>query len=924
LTTANRNIVRTIIPPGSGDDEVEFFDVPSVGDDYFRKMPDNPIVQAENFVKTYREKPLRFIKYELGVPVDIWKDDVPPANKKILRNQLPLWSKQREIVTALIKHRKVTVKSGHGIGKCPSIDNMILLANGDLVKAKNLIGKTFRILSYKDGKQTIQNAIAEDNGIRDCKRITYEDGNIEIVTENHPLWTGIKEPWIGKNGQPRKTRFRGKPLITEKGFVDADKLNAGDYIASPSYLDIEGKETLSDDEVKFLGYMIGDGGISTGGVNFTQEDNAQLAELREIVTEAGCELKAYSAKYQYRITGDGSRKTGSNNLLNLLYKLNLIGTNSHTKFVPKEVLCSTKRQITLFLSRLYSTDGWITGRVCDSKGRYQVQIGYTSASRTLAEQVYYLLKRLGIHANIDGGIKERIKVNGVGKQCEAWTVNILGYKSQCLFNEIIKIYGKEDKQNEVMARRKEAVDARKLFNYREKGIIPGFYWNKIVKIEDLQYPTVIIEVEDTNTFITPYSYEHNSFIAGISALTLHYAWHALGITTAPTFRQVRRVLWGEIHNLYNNAPRKLGGNLYQTSLESGDKWFIEGMSVKDPTSAFAGFHEENIFIIIDEAGGVSQEVFDTMEGILTSENSFVLLIGNPLDSASAFADSFKPGSPYHQITMSCYDSPNVKNGRNIYPKLVTYDWPERMKAKWGVDSNLFRVRVLGEFPAEGKDTLIPVKYIDLAVDTLKTYFEAVQNSKEESLISIGADIARLGEDSTVIGARWRNKLGMERFEVLGDYSKQRTDETTDRITEWYHLLVRPGERPVINIDDIGLGGGVVDNLLRKEYPVNPINVGETPDTFIENDEKFLNKRAQYYWNLRNLFVDQKVGMEDDGLAHELSKIGLDFGGSGKERIKIEPKDKTRKKLQGKSPDKADCMMLAFAEEEELSSQRWIF
>ena len=532
MTIANRNVAKYIIPPDSTESEVEFFDIPSVGDDYFRKLPDDPVVQAENFVKSYRQNPLKFIKYELGIPIDAWRNDVPPKGKIITRAQLPLWSKQREIIQSLIKHKKVAVKSGHAIGK--------------------------------------------------------------------------------------------------------------------------------------------------------------------------------------------------------------------------------------------------------------------------------------------------------------------------------------------------------------------------------------------------------SFIAAVSALTLHYAWRAIGITTAPTFRQVRRVLWGEIHSIYNNSPRKLGGNLFQTSLESGDKWFIEGFSTRDPSSAFAGFHEENIFIIIDEAGGVPQEVYDTMEGILTSENSFVLLIGNPLDSASAFADSFKPDSPYYKITMSCYDSPNVRNQRNIYPKLVTYDWPERMKKKWGVDSNLFRVRVLGEFPAEGRDTLIPIKYLELATDTLKTYFEAVGNSKEESLISLGADIARLGEDSTEVGARWRNKLGLERFEILGSYAKQRTDETTDRIVEWYHTLVRPGERPVINIDDIGLGGGVVDNLLKAEYPVNPINVGETPDTYIEDDEKFLNKRAQYYWNLREMFVQERVGIDDDMLAHELSKIGLDFGGSGKEKIKIEPKDKTRKKLQGKSPDKADCMMLAFAEEDELSSQRWIF
>ena len=70
-----------------------------------------------------------------------------------------------------------------------------------------------------------------------------------------------------------------------------------------------------------------------------------------------------------------------------------------------------------------------------------------------------------------------------------------------------------------------------------------------------------------------------------------------------------------------------------------------------------------------------QEVYDSIEGILTSENSFVLLIGNPLDSASAFADAFQPDFGYYPITISCYDSPNVKHGYNIYPKLCAADWP---------------------------------------------------------------------------------------------------------------------------------------------------------------------------------------------------------------------------------------------------------
>lgn len=412
-------------------------------------------------------------------------------------------------------------------------------------------------------------------------------------------------------------------------------------------------------------------------------------------------------------------------------------------------------------------------------------------------------------------------------------------------------------------------------------------------------------------------------ISGIAALYLHYGHHALGITTAPTFRQVRRLLWGEIHDLYNSAPRKFGSRLFQTSLESGDKWFIEGFSTRDPSTSITGFHEENIFIIIDEAGGVAQEVYDSMEGILTSENSYVLLIGNPLDANSPFAEAFREDSDYFPITISCYDSPNVKNGWNIYPKLTSFDWPERMAKKWGEKSNLFKVRVLGEFPDESKDALVPFKHIELAVETHKEYMERT-SKRQETLIALGVDVARKGSDSTVLGARWKNTDNLNRFEVLEIAEKQRVDETIDLVMRTYDALTDSQKkgRPVINVDDIGLGGGVTDVLIRKGYPVNGIDVGEGPETFEERDEMFLNKRAQYFWKLREMFARQEIGLDDDETGFELSKIDVEY--TDRNRIKVEKKDNIRKKLQGRSPDRADCLMLTFAEEEEISSSGFVF
>jgi phage terminase large subunit len=426
-----------------------------------------------------------------------------------------------------------------------------------------------------------------------------------------------------------------------------------------------------------------------------------------------------------------------------------------------------------------------------------------------------------------------------------------------------------------------------------------------------------------------------TFIAGLSAIYLAYVWHCVGLTTAPTFRQVRRALWGEIHWMFNNAKNPLGGKMNQVSLDLGDKWFVEGFATDKPMENITGIHEENIFVIVDEAGGVPDLTFEAIEGILTSENSFVLYIGNPINAEGPFADAFKPNSPFHKVTISCYDCPNVKYNSNIYSKLTSYKWVKEKEVKWGINTNMFKVRVAGEFPDENKDTLIPMRYI-----------ESAQRRGQEGvmipdrIIGFGLDVARQGSDSSVFGARYESGL----FRILDVTNKKRETETAGQMKVLYNQLAPPLLKyvadvekmlgvnpnkikeeqekdsiiPPINVDDIGVGGGVVDMLVEDDYPVNGINVGEKPDPFEDVSEKpelFLNKRAQYFWKLRTMFMNEKVAIEDDELAFELSKIRVEFLRSGK--IKIIDKDALKKAPPegiGRSPDRAECMMLTYSRE----------
>jgi hypothetical protein len=177
------------------------------------------------------------------------------------------------------------------------------------------------------------------------------------------------------------------------------------------------------------------------------------------------------------------------------------------------------------------------------------------------------------------------------------------------------------------------------------------------------------------------------------------------ITTAPTWHQVENLLWREIHAAHATSRIPLGGKVLQTQIELGKQWFALGLSTDKP-ERFQGFHAENILLIVDEASGVDQRIFEAAEGFLTSPGAKLLLIGNPTQLSGEFYNAFR--SPlYHKIHISAFDSPNLKAGKIVRPYLVTPEWVEEKRIKWGEDSPMWYSRVLGEFPEQGDDTLDP-------------------------------------------------------------------------------------------------------------------------------------------------------------------------------------------------------------------------
>ena len=222
----------------------------------------------------------------------------------------------------------------------------------------------------------------------------------------------------------------------------------------------------------------------------------------------------------------------------------------------------------------------------------------------------------------------------------------------------------------------------------------------------------------------------------LSFLYLHK--DSIVISTAPTARQVTKVTWKELRRAYNRGNNlyieELGGKLLPKSPELylSDDWFAIGLSTDDP-DRFQGFHAEDLLVVVDEAAGVDEEIFEAIEGVLTSINCHLLLIGNPTNTSGTFYDSFQENG-WKTFNISAFDTPNLTTfgitqsdfletdwetkliSKIPYPFLVTPQWCYDKFLRWGPDSAIYHSRVLGNFPPEGSTILIPRTWINDAIE----------------------------------------------------------------------------------------------------------------------------------------------------------------------------------------------------------------
>ena len=397
--------------------------------------------------------------------------------------------------------------------------------------------------------------------------------------------------------------------------------------------------------------------------------------------------------------------------------------------------------------------------------------------------------------------------------------------------------------------------------------------------------------------------------------------------TAPTDRQVRNIMVPEVRRLYKAAqvlPGRLVGNDIRTSYE---EWFLTGFkSSADNTEAWSGFHAVNTMFVVTEATGISETIYNAIEGNLQG-NSRLLIVFNP-NITTGYAAKAMKSARFKKFRLNSLYAENVVRKEIVIPGQVDYEWVKDKVENWCIRINkedvnegegdfewegqwyrpndLFRVKVLGMFPKVAEDVLIPYEWVELANKRWEELREEGFEPKKKC--RLGVDVAGMGRDSSVLCPRYGNYVA--EFEV----------HNSAGVADHMHVcgmtvpyLKKKGAKAFV--DTIGEGAGVFSRLKELNYQnaysckfsEGTRNLHDVTDVYT-----FANMRAYLYWavrdwlNPKNCF--QPALPPNDLLMQECTDVHWKFMSSGD--ILIEPKEEIKKRL-GRSPDYLDALANTF-------------
>jgi hypothetical protein len=409
-------------------------------------------------------------------------------------------------------------------------------------------------------------------------------------------------------------------------------------------------------------------------------------------------------------------------------------------------------------------------------------------------------------------------------------------------------------------------------------------------------------------------------IVGIAVLWFALTRDAAGvdwkaITTAGAWRQLTRYLWPEIHKW---APRLRWDRLGRPEFDPRRELLEQMLKLRhgeafpvasNDAALIEGAHADSLLYVYDEAKAIPAATFDAVEGAFSGARpeglpeAFAIAVSTPGEPSGRFYDihARKPGlDDWHARHVTLADA--IAAGR------VSADWAEDRAAQWGRGSAVFANRVLGEFHSSDEDAVIPLAWVEAAVERWHAWVDEGRPVQPGRRV-VGVDVARSGEDLTVQAIRQGRVV-----EELRVYAKQDTMVTAGKVGG----VLNGAPHVVAVVDTDGLGAGVTDRLRERGFAIIAFHAGQaarrgkTPITDRSGELKFVNVRSAAWWNLREM-LDPAYGEQvclppDDKLIGDLTAPHWTVLSGSK--IQIEKREDLVKRL-GRSPDRGTAVVHAF-------------
>ena len=792
-------------------------------------------------VARWATDPLAFVCEALfGYPVADWRPWEPGSPIDPKRQPGPeLW--QGKVLADVGRartegRRRFTVRAGHGVGKGLAVEEPVLTPHGWRPIGEVSVGD---LVASVDGTWTPVVGVFPQ-GVRPRYRVTLDDGS-SVVTDDQHLWLTTTRS-ERKHGRPG--RVRSTPEIAET-LTFANGPREGLNHCLPALAAVQHPRAAVPVDPYVLGVWLGDGSKS-GRV-------ATNASDVDIVAACGAGRVAVDR---------GTATFSSPGLVAGLRVLGLHGLGSHERFVPRCYLHASVSQRVALLQGLLDTDGTV--------GRNNA-VTFDTSSVALADGVAELVRSLGGVARRSG---RQGRYRGEAKR---WSY---------------RVYVALPADIAPFRCARKAGAYRPAFGDRNRDRTLRRFVKSVERIEDGE--TVCIAVaHPSKLYVTrDHIVTHNTTIEAWLIL-----WFVLfhrpvkAPVTANSQDQLRDVVWAEVAAWWRRLPEFLRAQIevraerVEVRARTDDCFAVARTARPEKPEALQGFHSDTLAFFIEEASGIEDVIFEVASGALSSPDSWVFMFANPTRISGYFYRS------HHQNREQwrCYHVPCSHSSR------VDPSYAAQIAAEYGEHSNVYRVRVLGEFPTTEDDAVISLDIVESAVG------RHVADSDRSTVW--GLDVARFGDDSTALAKRRGSAL----LEPVKEWRKLDLMQTVGRVAREYDETP-VGDRPgSINVDVIGLGGGVVDRLRELGYPVRGINVGEAAPT---DPARYMRQRDELWFKARDWFVSMAVRLpKDDGLIAELVQPKYRLESSGK--IKVESKDEMKKR-GFRSPNKADAFCLTFA------------